>query len=354
MNSQKILVVDDDEHNRELLRAMVTHSGYQCRSVEDGASALAIVEEYAPDLMLVDVMMPGMDGFELTRLLKASDATRTIPVILVTALTDRESRIKGLEAGAEDFVNKPVDQVEMLMRLRNLLRLKEYSDFLSYHKELLEIQVQARTEELWETRLEVVRSLGRAAEYRDNETGLHIVRMSKTSQILALACGLDMEHAELLLNASPMHDIGKVGIPDSILLKPGKLTPDEWEIMKTHTRIGHRILSAEKSSDLMDMARTIAFSHHEKWDGSGYPGGLIGEAIPIEARIVALSDVFDALTSERPYKKAWSVEDALAEIHRQRDRHFDSKLVDIFLDVLPEILAIREIHHENGVSPGKR
>ncbi len=347
---QRILAVDDDERNLKLMHAMVTREGYDCKCVEDGAAALVAAQEYNPDLMLVDVMMPQMDGFELTRRIKSNDKTRNIPIILVTALADRDSRLKGLEAGAEEFVNKPVDAMELSIRLRNLLRLKEYSDFLVHHNELLEVQVRARTDALWKTRLEVVRSLGRAAEFRDNETGMHIVRMSKYSQLMAEAVGLGYERAELILHASPMHDIGKVGIPDPILLKPGKLNAEEWEIMKTHTTIGYNILSAEYSSELMETAKMIAVSHHEKWDGSGYPYGLKGKDIPIEARIVALADVFDALTSERPYKKAWSVEDAMCEMNKQRDRHFDSGLVDVFEEILPDVLSVRELHADERVA----
>lgn len=347
---QRILAVDDDGRNRKLIHALITRDGYDCLCVEDGEAALAAVADYAPDLMLVDVMMPGMDGFELTRRLKADSTTSNIPVILVTALNDRDSRLKGLEAGAEEFLSKPLDGMELSIRMRNMLRLKEYSDFLLYHKELLEIQVKARTEELWETQLEVVNSLGRAAEYRDNETGMHIVRMSKYSQLMAQSLGLGDKRAELILHASPMHDIGKVGIPDSILLKPGKLTGEEWEIMKTHVTIGHRILCAEKSSELMEIAKLIALNHHEKWDGSGYPNGLTGEDIPVEARIVALADVFDALTSERPYKKAWTVEEALAEINNQRNRHFESELVDVLLEVLPDVRVIKDIHKDEELA----
>ncbi|OOZ71465.1 two-component system response regulator [Solemya velum gill symbiont] len=342
MPTQRILAVDDDARNLKLISTMIRQQGYDCLCVEDGHSALAAVEQYRPDLMLVDVMMPGMDGFELTQQLKANEQTRNIPIILVTALTDRDSRLQGLEAGAEEFVSKPIDRVELSIRLRNLLRLKEYSDFLSEHKSLLELQVEARTKELYETRLEVVRSLGRAAEFRDNETGLHIVRMSKISQLMAQAIGLGEKQAELILNAAPMHDIGKVGIPDSVLLKPGKLTSEEWDIMKTHTTIGHQILSGENSSDLMDMAKIIALCHHEKWDGSGYPNGLKGEAIPIEARIVALADVFDALTNDRPYKKAWSIEEALTEIDKQRNQHFESRLVNVFIDIIPQVEQISQ------------
>jgi putative two-component system response regulator len=345
-SNKRVMVVDDDPRNLKLMYAIVTREGYDCQTVQDSLLALDAMAQFDPALMLVDVMMPGMDGFELTRRIKADEKGRNIPIILVTALSDRDSRIKGLEAGAEEFVSKPIDRLELSIRLRNLLRLKEFNDFLQYHNELLEIQVRARTDELYETRLEVVRSLGRAAEFRDNETGMHTVRMSKFSQMLALAAGLNEAHAELILNAAPMHDIGKVGIPDAVLLKPDKLNPEEWAVMKGHSAIGHHILSAENPSELMELAKTIALYHHEKWDGSGYPQGLRGEAIPIEARIVALADVYDALTSERPYKKAWTPEDALAEIERSRDRHFESRLVDLFIGIYPQVEQVRRRYRD--------
>lgn len=342
MKIKKIVVVDDDDFHRNWLYEMVRYDGYDCLSIEDSTRALNIIKQYDPDLILVDVLMPGMDGFELTRLIKADDKTRNTPVILVTALSDQDSRIKGLASGAEEFISKPVDRVELSMRIRNLLRLKEYHDLLTNHNEQLEAQVRARTDELRETQLEVVRSLGRAAEFRDCETGLHIVRMSEISRLMAQACGLGEARAELILNASPMHDIGKVGIPDNILLKRGGLTASEWSVMQSHVTIGHRILSSEKSSDLMDMARLIALSHHEKWNGSGYPNALKETAIPIEARIVALADVFDALTSARSYKNAWTVDEALTEINRQRNKHFESRLVDVFIDILPDVVKIKD------------
>lgn len=349
MKTSRVLIVDDHESNRKLLATILGHEGYHCETAKDGEDALQMMSDIKPDLVLLDIMMPGLNGFEVAKQLKAQDSTRHVPIIMLTALNDRESRIKGLDAGAEDFLNKPFDQLELRVRIRNLLKIKEYQDFLLNHNDLLETQVMARTQELWETRLDIVRSLGRAAEYRDNETGMHIIRMSKFSQALALAIGQSRQWGELILNASPMHDIGKVGIPDKILLKPGKLTPEEWEIMKTHTSIGAEILQAQRPSELSAMASSIAIAHHEKWDGSGYPNGLAGENIPLEARIVALADVFDALTSERPYKKAWSEEDAIAEIRKLGGSHFQPMLVEAFLDVLPDMSQIREQYIDGPV-----
>jgi len=341
MKQKRILIVDDQQTNCKLLELIVRREGYECCCVNDGVKAFEALKQYDADLMLVDVMMPNMDGFELTRRLKADERTRGIPVILVSALDDRKSCLKVLESGAEDFVSKPVDGMELITRVRNLLRLKELNDLLSHHRQNLEIQVRNRTQELRETRLDVVRCLGRAVELRNHDTGKHIKRMSKYGQLIAQAVGLGDETAELILHASALHDIGKMGIPDSILLKPGPLTDDEWKIMKAHTTFGFQILNAENNNALMEMARIIALSHHEKWDGSGYPNGLKREKIPIEARIAALSDVFDALTSERPYKQAWSVEKAVIEINRQRDKHFDPRLVDVFNELLPEIENMR-------------
>ena len=350
MNSKKVLIVDDDERNCKLLLAMVQQEGHECQTAMDGKQALQVAQQWLPDLILLDVMMPEMDGFEVARRLKADDKTRVTPIIFLTALTDRDSRLQGLDAGAEEFLNKPIDRIELVIRMRNLLRIKEYNDFLAHHNQILEKQVREQTAELWDTRLEIVRSLGRAAEYRDNETGYHIIRMSRFSQLIAQAMGLGDTRAELLLHASPMHDIGKVGIADHILLKPGKLTPEEWQIMKEHTTIGAEILRANKQSELMELAATVAISHHERWDGSGYPNGLAGENIPVEGRIVALADVFDALTSERPYKKAWPIEEAIAEIKKQSGSHFEPRIVHLFLEMLPEVLTVRDQYLDDSIS----
>jgi putative two-component system response regulator len=349
MTEERILIIDDDSTNLKLIKALLIKQGYDCLCKKNGQDALMIINKYKPDLMLVDVMMPLINGFELTRQVKANELTKHIPIILITALSDRNSRIEGLEAGAEEFVNKPIDQMELSIRVKNLLRLKEYSDLLSEHKVTLEEEVKNRTEELYDTRLEVIRSLGRVAEFRDNETGMHIIRMSKYSKLIALEAGLGDQISDLILNASPMHDIGKVGIPDEILLKPGKLSPMEWSIMKTHTIIGGRVLSAKSECELIQMAKSIALNHHEKWDGSGYPNGLKEEEIPFEARIVAVADVFDALLSKRPYKEPWSKESALDELRKGKGLHFEPLLVDLFCDVQPQVDEIIEEYSDENI-----
>ncbi len=251
------------------------------------------------------------------------------------------ARVRSLQSGAKDFLTKPFDRIETLTRIHNMLEVRLLHNQVRDQNVILERKVQERTAELNDTRLEIIRRLGIAAEYRDNETGLHIIRMSKICQVLGKAVGMTESEAELLLNASPMHDIGKIGIPDRILLKPGKLDADEWEIMKTHAAIGADMLSGH-SSELLNMAKEIALTHHEKWDGSGYPRGLKGEDNPLAGRICAVSDVFDALTSVRPYKKAWSVEDSVAEIQRGKGANFDPDMVDVFMDTLDEIVSIKE------------
>ena len=271
--------------------------------------------------------------------LKSNASTANVPVIFVTTLSETDSQLKGLELGAVDYITKPYTASLVRSRVKTHVALHRHSEEL---KEL----VKQRTHELLETRLEIIRRLGRAAEYRDNETGMHIMRMSHMTRLLALAHGLNEARAELLFQASPMHDVGKIGIPDRILLKPGKLTPDEWEIIKRHTTIGAEIIG-DHGSDLMALARILALRHHERWDGSGYPGGLKQAEIPVEARIVALADVFDALLSVRPYKSAWTLDDTLKYIFSQRAQHFDPDLIDAFIQVLPECLRVRETYRDD-------
>jgi putative two-component system response regulator len=253
--------------------------------------------------------------------------------------------MRGLAEGARDFITKPFDRNEMLMRVHNQLEVHRAHCLLHDQKDVLDKLVRQRTEELRKTQLQVVQRLGMAAEYRDEETGSHIMRMSHISALLAKALGWSEEQCELMLHASPMHDIGKIGIPDAILLKPGKLNPDEWEVMKTHATIGGRLLEGD-DTDVMRMAKEIALSHHEKWDGSGYPQGLTAEAIPLVGRIAALADVFDALTSTRPYKKAWTIEAALELIEHDSGRHFDPELVPLLIENLPAVLEIRDRFQE--------
>lgn len=341
----KLLIVDDEPVNVKLLERTLAKAGYQdIESTMDPREVCDRIAARDHDLILLDINMPHMDGFDVLAALKER-FEHLPPVLVLTAQSAQEFRTQALEMGAQDYVTKPFERNELLHRVSNLLESRLYRYGLERLNESLEEKVSERTQQLQQTRLQVVRRLGRAAEYRDNETGLHIVRMSKISRLLGEAIGMDEYQCDLLLNASPMHDIGKIGIPDHILLKPGRFEPDEWETMKQHAQIGADILDGD-GSDLLDMARDIALTHHEKWDGSGYPNGLKGEEIPLVGRICALADVFDALTSERPYKKAWAVDDALQLIRDNRGSHFDPQLVDLFMQNLDAIMAIRDSHQE--------
>lgn len=347
----KILIVDDQAANVLLLEKMLSSQGFMhVYSTTDARTVTEMYLEYRFDLILLDISMPYMNGFEVMEALREIETETYIPVLVLTAQTDRDTRIRSLELGAKDFLTKPFDRLEVLTRIRNMLEVRMLHNQVRDQNRILEEKVRERTQELNDSRLEVIRRLGRAAEYRDNETGLHIIRMSKYSQQIAKATGMTDVEAEKILYASPMHDIGKIGIPDSILLKPGKLDAQEWEVMQSHTTIGAEILSGH-TSELMHMASEIALSHHEKWDGSGYPNRLSAEDIPLTGRIVAMADVFDALTTERPYKKAWPVEDALNLLRDQSGKHFQPDLVDLFNDILDDILEIRALHMEpNAVS----
>ncbi|MBT3990775.1 MAG: response regulator [Rhodospirillaceae bacterium] len=345
----KILIVDDKIENVQLLEMMLTYAGYKnVTSTTDSRDVEQLHQDNNFDIILLDIRMPHLDGYQVMGKLSSQVKDDYLPVLVLTAQKDMETKLKALEAGAKDFVTKPFDKTEVLNRIANMLEVRTLYNERRQQNEILEAKVQERTlelqernKELEETRLEIIRRLGRAGEYRDNETGMHVIRMSKSCQRLALAAGLGEEHAERILQASPMHDVGKIGIPDGILLKPGKLDPEEWEIMKTHAEIGADIMG-DFDSPLMRMAGMIAFTHHEKYDGSGYPNGIKGNGIPIEGRIAAICDVFDALTSERPYKEAWSVERAVDLINEESGKHFDPELVRLFNEILPDVLTIRE------------
>lgn len=327
-----VLVVDDAAESIDVARG-VLGGEFQVKATISGAKALEVIAQSPPDLVLLDVMMPNMSGYEVCRQIKANPRTAQIPVIFATTLSDAESEAQGLELGAVDYVTKPY--VPALLRSRVRTHVALFRQHI-----VLEGLVEERTRELLETRLEIIRRLGRAAEYRDNETGMHVLRMSHIAQTIALAIGMAERDAELILQASPMHDIGKLGIPDRILLKPSPLNAEEWERMKQHTTIGAGIIG-DHQSDLMVLARRVALHHHERWDGTGYPEGLAGEAIPLEARVVAVADVFDALLSVRPYKRAWTVDETVCHITQSGGRHFEPKLVTALLDKLEECLAIR-------------
>jgi cyclic di-GMP phosphodiesterase len=330
-----VLVVDDLPENISVLSGMLSDQ-YRVIFSTNGADALEIVHQQHVDMILLDVMMPEMDGYEVCRRLKADIAAREIPVIFVTALGEVVDEARGLGLGASDYLHKPCHPA--IVRMRVQMHLERHNRRLG-----LERLVRERTQELHDTRIEVVRRLGRAAEYRDNETGMHVIRMSKVSHLLALAAGVPEAQAELLLNAAPMHDIGKIGIPDRVLTKPGPLDAGEWKLMRTHPLIGAEIIG-HHHSDLLEMARTVTLTHHEKWDGSGYPNGLAGRNIPLEGRIVAIADVFDALTSERPYKKAWTFADATAYMNQQSGISFDPHLLGLFVNLIPEAEKIRQQH----------
>ena len=342
-----ILVVDDQIQNLELLAAHLVPQGYEVVTATNGEEALARLASYQVDLILLDILMPGMDGFALTARIRKDSKHRQLPIILVTALKDREDRIRGIEAGCDDFISKPIDKLELLARVRSLLKVKAYNDLMSNYRDELEHEVSNRTEDLKtalerikNASLETIYRLSVASEYRDEDTGAHIQRVSRYSAAVARRMGLDASTVESILYAAPMHDLGKIGIPDQILVKPTKLDPEEWEIMKTHTVIGAKILKGSEA-EYISIAETIAFCHHEKWDGSGYPNGLKGKAIPITSRITAIADVFDALTSKRPYKPAFRVEKAFGIIEEGKGSHFDPDVVAAFNAIRDEILAIK-------------
>ena len=356
---RRILVVDDESSNRDLLTKMLKALGYYVDSAIDGLKALDQLKQFGYDLILLDVMMPGMDGFEVVRKIRSGTEYKDIPICMVTGLAGREDRLRAVEAGANDFIVKPFDMMELKIRTHSMLVEKESREALKRYQAELEETVAKRTEALqhalqakeeaqrktYLAQLETIERLALAAEHRDKETSFHIKRVSRYSHMIAIKLGLSPEECELILNATPMHDVGKIGIPDAILLKAGKLSHSEFEIMKKHTEIGAIILSGS-SSDLLRAGEIIARSHHERWDGSGYPLGLSGEDIPLWGRITALADVFDALTSKRPYKDAYSNEMAVQIMKEAGGVFFDPRLLDIFMDNLTELFAIQKQYME--------
>lgn len=332
----RVLVVDDEETNRRLFEALLRSQDYDVRCAADGAAALREVADYQPDIVLLDVMMPRMTGFEAARELKRNPDTKTIPIVMLTALDDRASRMQALAAGAEEFLTKPVDQTEVLVRVRNLLRVKSYGDLLAQQNRVLEQRVRDRSQQLRDNHRETVHALMAGIEYRDETTGTHVQRISRYTAELARSLGLGDEYAELIFYASPMHDVGKIGVPDDILLKNGELTETEREVMKSHTLLGERLLRGGESPHLR-MGADIAVAHHEHWDGSGYPRGLSGEAIPLAARIMLLCDRYDALRSRRPYKTGLEHERAVTILRGGDERgapaHFDPDVLATFLKI---------------------
>jgi len=325
----KVLIVDDEKANIRLVEMILQKAGYtNVYSTADAREAVPLFLEIQPDIVLLDLSMPHLDGYAVMAKLLAEMALTAVPILVLTADITPAVRHRALKEGARDFLTKPLDEVEVLLRINNLLENR-------FHSILLEQRVQERTEDLNKAQMEVLQRLALAAEYRDDDTRLHTRRVGVIAQRIAHALGLPAEQADLILQASPLHDVGKIGIPDAILLKHGKLTEDEFAIMKEHTVIGGNILSKSDSSCLQ-LAEKITLTHHERWDGTGYPSQLSGEEIPLAGRIVAVADVFDALTHNRPYKHAWTIEEALAEIKNQSGRQFDPDIVKAFLNLQSE------------------
>ncbi|WP_226507491.1 HD domain-containing phosphohydrolase [Pseudomonas sp. MWU16-30317] len=338
-----IAIIDDVASNLRLMESCLSAFGLDhIKSFSDSSEGLDWCERNDWDLLLLDIDMPAPNGFEILDALHARDRT-TSTIVIVTALNDPDSRRIGLEKGANDYISKPIDLPEVLLRVRSCLELAQSSRLLQDAKRNLEYKVNQRTTQLQESYSAMLRSLGRAAAYRDNDTGDHIHRIGESSALLAKHMSMPVEWCELIRKAAPMHDIGKIGIPDGILQKPGPLTPDERRQMQEHPRIGYDILCDQSRSALTEMAAEIALGHHEKWDGSGYPNGLKGGDIPVSARIVALCDVYDALRMARPYKTAWSVEAATLYIQDQANRHFDPQVCKAFADIVAEFEALKSI-----------
>jgi len=344
-SSPRILIVDDEPRNTKLIEAVLLPLGYAIETAASGEQALAAVAGAKPDLILLDVKMLGMSGFDVAAELKRDPQTRAIPIIMVTALDDRASKLKALHNGAEEFLTKPIDVAELTIRTRNLLRLKQLADRDAEYARMLEIRVCERSRKLTESYRDTIAALNRAASYRDEETGTHVQRISYFCVELARAIGMSSDFCECIFYASPMHDIGKIAIPDRILLKRGKLDAAEWEIMKTHAKLGAKMLEGVDSPYLR-MGRDIAMSHHERWDGSGYPEGLIGEATPLSARLMCIADVYDALRTQRPYKDAFDHRTTMRIITcgdgRTSPKHFDPRVLDAFVGIQSRLEEIYE------------
>lgn len=339
----KILICDDSVTNILILSKLLESEGYYHHtSLTDPTRVLPAMQENNYDLLLLDIEMPKIDGFEVMRQINASPVSeQLVPILVLTGKQGNETRNKALLLGAQDFVNKPFDQTEVILRVKNLLRVRAaYLAKQDIAKEL-EKKVKERTSELDKATDTLINIMARVSEMRDNDTGKHVIRVGKYARILSEALGLPAHICYLIEKAAPLHDIGKIGIPDHILLKQGKLTDMEWERMRNHAQMGADLL-ASHGSLMVQLAASIALSHHEHWDGSGYPKQLKAASIPIEGRITAISDVFDALTSQRPYKEAWPVRKAIEYIESKAGTHFDPQLVELFIENIDKIIAIRE------------
>ncbi|MCK9491592.1 MAG: response regulator [Sulfurimonas sp.] len=352
MDNFSILAVDDEPFNLDLIEAaFLEYTNVKITNAVNAQEALDLLEQKKFDVVLLDISMPMMDGMEALKIIKQNPKLKLLPILMVTANTERES--EALKLGASDFISKPYDIEVLCARTLNYAKLNRYHEQIINQTEILEKQVQLRTIELQEalklskeTEYEISIRLGRASEFRDLETGGHIKRMSLYSELLARLYGLDKEESELVLYAAPLHDIGKVGIPDKILLKPGRFEPHEFEIMKQHSVIGAKMLEGAERFPVINAGRIIALQHHEKWDGTGYPNGLSGKDIHIYARIITVADVFDALSSKRCYKEAMELEKVLSIMKQDSGTHFDPLLITLFLNNLDEFLKIKEKYRD--------
>ncbi len=345
-----VLIIDDEFTSRAIFEQIIRgiQSDISIKAFANPLEALEWMHTNPPDLILLDYLMKEMSGLEVLRRIRQIRLLEDIPIILSTATTDENIRYQALDCGATDFITKPLDFYECQIRCRNLLSLSLHHKLQQNRSQSLQKAVDEATKQIMHREYETLFRLAKAGEYRDSETGNHVYRMAKYSRLIAESFGLDEERCHVIEMSAPMHDIGKIGIPDHILLKAGQLTEDEYAVMKKHPSIGYEILQ-ESSSKFIRMGATIALGHHEKYDGSGYPNGLSGDEIPLEARIVAVADVFDALTSERPYKRAWSNEDALAYLNANKGGHFDLRCINAFVEKLSQVVMVqqqlRDFHH---------
>ena len=330
----RVLVVDDEKSEREWIAHLLKSKGYRVTEAADGQAAVDLATQDPPDLVTLDLRMPGLDGYEVTIRLKNDPRTRPIPIIMVTGVSDRDARVSALESGAEEFLLKPVDRDELWARVRNLLKLKQYGDMLAEHAKTSDRAVQNATIKLREAYRDITFTLTRAAEYRDEDTGSHVRRVAHYTWEIATCLGLDRTFLDEIFYAAPMHDVGKIGVPDSILLKPTSLTAEEWMLMQRHTQIGQQILQHGRTP-FTKMGAEIALTHHERWDGTGYPNGLSGEQIPISGRIMNICDQYDALRSKRPYKPAFDHAKVMEILTKGDGRtqvaHFDPDVHSAFI-----------------------
>ena len=343
MMQRSVYVADDVSINLELVESVFRNDpSLVIRKAENGKELMKVIEAYGnPDLLILDLMMPVMDGFDVLGKLKQGRESNYFPIIVLSALTDKQSIVKALSMGADDYVTKPFFVEELKARVGNMLKLKERDEYLNTSLDVMESNLIEKLHIIEQTQVEVIIRLGKAAEFRDDETGKHIERIAAYVNLITERLGMHREQLIMMQYAAPMHDVGKIGIPDGVLMKAGKLTPDEFKIIKLHTIIGSRILSGT-NLPLLELAKEIAISHHERWDGGGYPLGLKGNEIPISGRIVAIADVFDAITSKRVYKEAWSIEKALEYLMDMRGTQFDPDIVDAFFAIEDRIIKVRQ------------